>query len=297
MDRLQKKCFIASAGFHLLLAAILLVGPAFLSSSSKSDSTPILDVIPGKVIDAAFNGGGNPNAKPPPPLPPENKPQPPAPQPLPQPPPQPQPEVRATPEPAPETARETRTELPERKDPDSLETAKEKTRRLPNISLKEVSRPHAKKPATDSAVAEAAEARRYAEQRRRAAAAVGSLAQSLKEDMSDAVSIDTNYGPRGGGEAYASYDEVVRSIYWHAWVAPDDTATDDAIVKATVTIARDGNVLAARILRSSGDAGVDRSVQRTLERVTFVHAFPEGAKDKERTYTINFNLKAKRLSG
>jgi hypothetical protein len=41
---------------------------------------------------------------------------------------------------------------------------------------------------------------------------------------------------------------------------------------------------------------VDKSVQRTLDRVTFIAPFPEGAKDKQRTYTINFNLKAKRLA-
>ena len=69
------------------------------------------------------------------------------------------------------------------------------------------------------------------------------------------------------------------------------------ITKATVTIASDGTVLSARILKPSGDASVDRSVQRTLDRVTFIAPFPEGAKDKQRTYTINFNLKAKRLSG
>jgi hypothetical protein len=36
-------------------------------------------------------------------------------------------------------------------------------------------------------------------------------------------------------------------------------------------------------------------VQRALDRVKFVHEFPEGAKEQKRTYTINFNLKAKQL--
>ena len=71
MNRLQKKCFVASAGVHALLLVILLVGPAFLTSKSKLDNSPILDVIPGKLIDAAFSGGGNPNGRPPPPAPPE----------------------------------------------------------------------------------------------------------------------------------------------------------------------------------------------------------------------------------
>jgi TonB family protein len=105
------------------------------------------------------------------------------------------------------------------------------------------------------------------------------------------------FGPGGGGEVYAPYDQAVRSIYWHAWLPPEDTASDEAVTKATVTIASDGSVLSARILKHSGDASVDRSVQRALDSVTFIAPFPEGAKDKQRTYTINFNLKAKRLSG
>ena len=64
-----------------------------------------------------------------------------------------------------------------------------------------------------------------------------------------------------------------------------------------MTIASDGTVISARIITPSGDAGVDASVQRTLDRVTFIAPFPEGATEKERTYIINFNLKAKRMLG
>ncbi len=120
--------------------------------------------------------------------------------------------------------------------------------------------------------------------------------RSLRDDIAPGTSLEA-LGPGGGGEVYASYDQVVRSIYWHAWTPPEETASDDAITKATVTIASDGTVLSARITQPSGDASVDRSVQRTLDRVTFIAPFPEGAKDKQRTYTINFNLKAKRLTG
>ena len=35
MSRLQKKCFIAASGLHLLLVVILLVGPAFLAAHSR----------------------------------------------------------------------------------------------------------------------------------------------------------------------------------------------------------------------------------------------------------------------
>src|SRR5262249_55672353 len=83
MDRLQKKCFIASAGIHLLLALIRIIGPAFISTKNKPDDSPILDFVPVKTVDALISGGGNPNAKPPPPAP-TPQPQPPVPPPAPQ---------------------------------------------------------------------------------------------------------------------------------------------------------------------------------------------------------------------
>src|SRR5437868_14114754 len=90
MNRLQKKCFIASAGMHLLLLLILLIGPAFLSSKNKIEEMPTIDFIPTKLIDAAFSGGGNPNSRPPPappapPTPPQRDTAPPEPKPDPKP--------------------------------------------------------------------------------------------------------------------------------------------------------------------------------------------------------------------
>ena len=57
MNRLQKKCAIATAGIHLLLLLILLFGSAFFSPRPKPDDTQLLDVIPANLIDAALNSG------------------------------------------------------------------------------------------------------------------------------------------------------------------------------------------------------------------------------------------------
>jgi hypothetical protein len=46
----------------------------------------------------------------------------------------------------------------------------------------------------------------------------------------------------------------------------------------------------------SGDEALDRSVQRTLERVRTIEPFETGAKEEQRTYTINFNLQTGRYS-
>jgi TonB family protein len=289
MNRLQMKCFISSAGFHLLLMVILVIGPAFLASKSKLDNSPILDVIPGKLIDAAFSGGGNPNAKPPPPAPPT----PPAPQ-IAQPAPQPAP-VRQS-DPPQKPVEEVKSIKP---DPQALEQPKDRKRNKPEVNLTPVVRKvdTGKAPKTPSTTTSTDNTeQRLADRNRRAANLIGATARNLRNDVSPGITIDSSPG-FGGGEAYASYDQVVRSIYWHAWAPPEDSASDQALIKVTVTIASDGSVLSARILKPSQDASVDKSVQRTLDRVTFIAPFPEGAKDKQRTYTIIFNLKAKRLTG
>ena len=283
MSRTQKKCFIASAGTHLMLVLLLLIGPAFLMSNKSTDLPP-LDFIPWNTVDALVSGGGNRNARPPvaPPTPPV---------PLPTP---PQPAVAAplTPAAKLETQKEqARPEPPklDKPDQDSLETNKP---RKPVISTKLVTRnPGAKTTATDP------KAKAQDADRQRLVKEIGQAATGIRNQATSSTTIDTNYGPGTGGPAYANYAQVVKAIYEQAWRPPDDTDSDDAITKVTVTIASDGTVLSARIIQPSGDAQVDRSVQGTLDRVTFIRPFPEGATDKQRTYTINFNLKAKRLLG
>src|SRR3954467_15637660 len=70
MNRMHKKCFIGSAGVHLLLVVILFVGPLLLSAKSKPDNTPILDFVPYITVDSLMSGGGSATAKPPPAAPP-----------------------------------------------------------------------------------------------------------------------------------------------------------------------------------------------------------------------------------
>ena len=93
--------------------------------------------------------------------------------------------------------------------------------------------------------------------------------------------------------AYANYASVVKSVYDAAWTLPDTIAKDENVT-VKVTIASDGTVISARIIDRSGDAPVDASVQRALDRVSFVARFPEGSSDKQRTYTINFNPQIKK---
>ena len=100
-----------------------------------------------------------------------------------------------------------------------------------------------------------------------------------------------------GGEAFVNYAQWVKTVYEDAWVIPNDLLDEDSTAKVVITIARNGHVLSARIERRSGNSILDKSVQRTLDKVKFVAPFPEGSREEQRTFTINFNLQAKRLTG
>jgi len=297
MDRLQKKCFFASTGLHLLLLLILLVGPAFVSSHSKPDNLPVLDFVPLRTVDALISGGGNPDAKPPPATFEKPQPLPPAPVVQPAPPP---PEKMREPAPPKEVIKETAPP----KDPEpSFEPSKEPKPKKPTIEFTPVIRPvkDAKAEAKTQAEAQAREqAREYARQeadwRRRAAAAFSSAGNSLTDGRSSETSIKL-LGPGGGGVPYANFLQAVKSVYQHAWIVPDGITDENATVAASVTIARDGTVVTSRITRSSGNAAVDRSVQVTLDRVTYAAPLPDEAKENQRTVSINFNVAAKRAAG
>jgi TonB family protein len=251
MNRLQKKCVIVTAGVHLLLLVILLVGPAFFSRRPKADDLQVLDVIPATLVDAAFNSGVA-NAAPPPP------------EPIVTPPPR---------VPAPPKAEPPR---PVIKDPEKTPMPPEKPKesRKPQISTQLVTRTAPK------ATPNAGEAR---------ARAFKNAALKLKKNLSPGTTIDM---PGNSSVAYANYASAVRSIYDEAWTLPAHVASDEEITKVSVS---DGTVVSASIVTPSGDANVDASVQRTLERVKFIAPFPEGAAEKERTYVINFNTKTKQM--
>jgi TonB family protein len=287
MSRLYKKCFIASGGLHLLLAAILITCPAFLASNPKQSEVQLITFIPDLLTDGPFTGGGNPNAgRTPSPAPAPPTPTPPtpvAPAPPPPAPPQPRPQVREVA--PPKTAEE------------SLEPAKDTrpTRRKPEVSITPVVRnPNAKATAKDTS-AEDSQARAQLAMRNRIVGALDRSLVNIRSGTGGAAKTEGSPGPGGGGPSYAPYEAWVLKVYDDAWVAPDDAISEDATVKVSVTIASDGTVTAKKIVKRSGDAAVDASVQRTLDRVTTMgRPFPEGSKDKERTYIIPFNMKTKR---
>ncbi len=284
MDRLQKKCFVASVGLHALLAAVLLFGPAFLAPRQQVLDLAVLDVIPPTLVDAAFSGGGTPEAKPPPPAPLVQPAPPPTPAPAPQPAPQPRPQppvARSTPAPA---------------SPEPAPVVPDKpVRHRPKISTELVTRTPDTRDQNRTAATEAREQEQAdAEARRRLQQVFAGALNQISDIAASSTEVSI---PGPGGQAYANYAQVVKSVYTHAWIVPADVNDDQATTTASVTIGRDGRVLDARITRPSGNTAVDASVRRTLERVTIVAPFPAGATEEKRTFTIKFNLKAKRQLG
>lgn len=270
MNRLQKKCAVVTVGFHLLLLVILIVGPGFFAPKPKANDLQILDVIPANLIDAAFNSGVH-NAQPPPPVV-QPAPQPPLPQPVVTPPAPPKVE---TPEPIKEIVKALTPEPKPAEKPKIQINTQLVTRTAPKNSPKAG-------PRDDSQ-----------EKARALALAARNAAKALKNNFTAATKFDM---PGNGSVSYASYDAGVKSIYERTLNSflPNEIANDNENTKVSVTIASDGTVISARIITPSGDSVWDAAVQHTLDRVTYIAPFPEGATEKQRTYPISFNPQVER---
>jgi len=325
MNRLQQKCVLVSAGLHLLLVGILFIGPGFIKPKSNPENLAPLDFVPWKTVDRMISGGGTPEPKAPPAA------QPPQPQTLPAPPPpvvqlpprvvEPTPKIvepvsppvvkHVEPKPDRDVEKVEKISKPEppkitKPDPDSLETKTEEKPKLPQVSTEIVERKsdsrkeakaRAEAKAREQEREEARERARQAEARHLLAERFGEAAKRITTGVSSGTAIRVAPGPGGGGVPYANFRQAVQSVYERAWIVPDGVTDNEATAMVSVTIARDGRVINARIERSSGNREVDRSVQNALDRVKYAAPLPEESKENERTVPINFNVKAKRGLG
>jgi protein TonB len=282
MSRLHRKCLVASAAVHGLLLLVLVVGPAFRDAPPEPMEYQQLEIIPNRIVDLALSGGGDPDAGPPPvqapvqvpvvaPAPtPEPEPLRRVPEPIAEPKPQPQPRERApTPEPKPKVA-----------EPKPA-ASKPKIVVAPIKPQSATTRRQSVETGVPPNVAEDLRSR------------FSSTASRLGGKLTPKTFIGV---PGPGGEAFANYSQVVISIYQQQWLKPIGIE-QAAIVKATVVIARDGQVVSTRITKLSGNRTVDESVERVLQRVKTVARFPEGATDTTRTFDLSFELTPADLSG
>ena len=282
MNRLQKKCVIGTAGIHLLLLTILIFGPAFFNRQPKTDNT-VLDVIPANLVDAALNSGVQDAQAPQPTVIPPSLQQPP--------PPLPAPEPKAVQPPAP-------VQTPS---PSLLKEFKEffsHTQPIPTVTpdMKPVQRTeksHDDNIKVDlTKVSHKNVSKKPTQDNSSNAKAINSELRSLQKNLSSSTRIDM---PRTGTAAMANYGTVVRSVYLRAFLAnlPAALSANEHTL-VNVTIARDGTVLSSSITSPSGDSVLDQAVQRTLDQVTFVAPFPDGATEDQRSYPLTFDPKAAR---
>jgi TonB family protein len=336
MSRLQTKCVFASAAAHGLLLGLLVVGSAFVKPPKKEDNVRFVKIFrDSQITDGETQGGGNPNvpsdatppapqkqqtvqqdppppvkqADPPPPevkkqpetKPPEKKPTPPKPDPKP-------PETKITknlnstkvvpknkltekpPEVKPDKPKiEVNTDLVKtaKADPDAERQKRERER----AAKAERDRQEREYQAAIRAQMEAVD--RANRQRQENLAAFGNIVGKLENKMSTGVAVEM---PGPGGEAFINYADLIWTKYYQAWQTPEARDVRNP-VKVEIVVAKDGRVISANIIKPSGDAQLDKSVRQALDRVTRLPAFPEGAKDPQRSFRINFELKSKRQFG
>jgi TonB family protein len=315
MKRVQYQCLAVSTVAHGLLVLIVLLGIGFSSSQKLDNDLPILEIIPARLVDEAVFGGGDP--RPPGPViktperqaspavvanPPVVKPQPA----IETPPPKPEPVAKTQPKSASEpTVEPPKVSEPPKKvtsdepSPEPAKTPPQKNRTIDLSQRKTRSEVSGVNPLNSVRTRreDAENARRESSEnwRKQLSGAVG----SIRRNLSSSTTIEVSGGGVGGtgGEAYANYAQVIRSIYDHAWMDPEEVADSGLTVRARIVIARDGRVLSSRVVQPSGVAAMDKSVRQALDRVTRVPAFPAGSKDYDRTFNINFNLESKRSLG
>ncbi len=307
MSRLEKKCFVASAGTHALLFALLALTSAFGFSKKPRIDLPVLTFLPSVATDERIVSGGSPTARPPAAPPKVENVQPASPEPQPA-------EVKP-----PETVQETppvTERKPERVIPEPVKTPKpDVTTARDKIPPKPVDTSANKAQAksigrtnmvtssrrnpprsnvTPSAQSTAqAEAQARAQAQRQLASRIGQAVGSLERGLTPGTSVEV---PGPGGAAFANYGLLVQAAYQLAWLPPQEVAAQSAVVRARVVIQRSGRVTEARVEKPCGIPAVDKSVERALE-LKSVEPFPEGAKDTERTFIINFDLKTKQPFG
>lgn len=274
MGRLKRSCVVGSVVFHTLTLALLFLAPIILAK--REEKVEVIDLIPSEIVDQIMAPPA-PVAPPTPPAPVPPAPTPPKPTP---PKPKPTPPDPTPPKPKPVE--------PVKPKPKPVEVVKPKPKPKPvkpkiKVNLNSTMR----KPDTQKIKAQqaAAERARQAEAKRRAA-----LTQSLN-NLDSKLSGRTSVNVPQGRYAAANYESLIRRKYVDATIHPG-TISGDPVVKVQLVIARNGNVLSARIIGASGLASWDRAVQKALDRVKRIAPFPAGMSGAKKTFSLNFNSRS-----
>jgi protein TonB len=272
MSRLLRKCFFLSVGLHVLLVAVLILGAAFLVTQPEK-VVPVLSMIAPKILDDLLSPSTPPQTKPNINQPsatrhPEVTPPRPPVKPVVQPPvvtPPKPPKVQ--PKPRPKNPKPNRPKKPKNtaKKPSDIKVNIGNTKNHTNKTRPNPPRPV--KPAIN-------------------AKDVNTALKGLN-NLSAKIKVQVSGSNRA---AFATYAQHVVAVYRRAWqpLIPKNLART-RIAEVSVTIDRTGRVISARIIRRTGDAALDKSVQRALDKVRSVgKSFPSGSRDAKRTFILDF---------
>ena len=279
MTRLLKKCIFLSIGLHVLVAALLIAVAAFFITKPEKVA-PTLSMIAPEVLDNLLNPQSAPvqsRVTPTPPQPPVQRnraPEPPAPRPPKKvaPVPTPTPPKKVTPKPLPKKASSTKKITPPKSTP-----AKKRPPIKINASTKTVNGGGSTSP---SPVAPPIRPSVNTEGLRK-------TVKNLRTQLSAGIKVNVS---GANAAAFTSYAQYVVSVYRRTWepLIPKTLARSRVAV-VSVTVDRTGKVLSARVVRKTGDAALDRSVQSALDRVRSIgKPFPSGSNDSKRTFTLDF---------
>lgn len=257
MKRLQQKCALASAGLHLVLILTFLFASAFQRSREPSTDAASASRGPGPMVQI-FRPP--PEAEPPAVAPAASA-------------------AAVQPNLVPRVVSDAPVPVPDR---DSVESGAPRPR-LPRISTNLVSRAGNSRPVsprpTDT------DARRDR---------IGQEIQGILAGISGGAPIAVNLTPGGvSGAGGDSYQQFVKETYSQSW-NPHSVAAGEGVAGVKVVIGSDGKVLSAQLIRPSGNTALDESVRRALAQVRFIRPFEPGARESQRSYTIDFDMTARK---
>lgn len=276
MTRLLKKCFFLSVGLHVLLVAVLILGAAFLVTQPEKVPAVLSMIAPSELenlLNPPAPSQTKPNINQPsavrhtqvtPPRPPMK--------PIVQPP-------RVTPPKPPRVTPPKVKPTPRPKKPTPKKTKPENTAKTPSQIRVNIGNPknHTNKarPTPSRPLNPAVNSKDV------------NIALKGLNNLSAKIKVQVSGSNRA---AFATYAQHVVAVYRRAWqpLIPKNLART-RIAEVSVTIDRSGRVIRARITRRTGDAALDKSVQRALDKVRSVgKSFPSGSRDAQRTFILDF---------
>ena len=276
MTRLLKKCFFLSVGLHVLLVAVLILGAAFLVTQPEKVPAVLSMIAPSELenlLNPPAPSQTKPNINQPsavrhtqvtPPRPPMK--------PIVQPP-------RVTPPKPPRVTPPKVKPTPRPKKPTPKKTKPENTAKTPSQIRVNIGNP---KNHTDKTRPTPSRPLNPAVNSKDVNIALKGL-----NNLSAKIKVQVSGSNRA---AFATYAQHVVAVYRRAWqpLIPKNLART-RIAEVSVTIDRSGRVIRARITRRTGDAALDKSVQRALDKVRSVgKSFPSGSRDAQRTFILDF---------